>query len=452
MISVSYIALFSRFHFHSPFGKRCTGIHDPRAAGAYPSWLTHTETQGNSLETDVNVDSLHSKFFHVIHHGTPFGDQFFLEHDTWCDLYRKVCNLEYSGSPNPMLSPHAWMEKKKNTSRRSVDPLVKLTIALHMRGSNPDWQYKFAPKHMIHGELCMVLQKLAFCIKVTGSTSKKHDKNDRECIEVNEIPLKTFKPSHQNHVLVHELAFGPDSDSQVPRPVALWFNIDEKHVTVCNDAQAKRFRWKRGINKKDSDTDSVNSGSQSQSGRGKACPFAALEHFVMIRPHDADAYHLTTAILKHRLSVMTNERISDMKKRFEALKGAEAIKKDLQQQFENLRRNWIRWCWPVNDGREVVTRKTPVPPVDGKYQLPPPPDPPVNDSDCENQDYVVARTLSFLDELEDEEGEGKMYAGSQLYRVWNAFIRKDVDSSKIDLVCSIFLCNYFPNKVISFSH
>lgn len=73
-------------------------LHDPRVQGAYASWLTHTETQGNNSATDINVDAFHQKIHLEIHCGTPFGDQFLPEADTWNELYKRVGNIFYGNN------------------------------------------------------------------------------------------------------------------------------------------------------------------------------------------------------------------------------------------------------------------------------------------------------------------------------------------------------------------
>jgi len=404
--------------------------------GSHPSWLTHTETQGNTIATDINVDGLFQKNQNQIHNGTPFGDQFSLEHDSWFDLYRKVCNLDYSPAKSP--SPHTWMEQNANTRRR-IPPICKLKIALMMRGSNPDWQYKYRPQHVIHDELCMVLQKRAFCIKNNSKTTKLDTGSyTMSNYDVHEISIHAFKSTNPLHILVHELAFGPDSDPQVTRPVALWFNIDEKKVIECTNTQAKRFRWKRGINKKDQSESpgghGMNQADQDQSP-AKNSPFAVLEHFVMIRPHDQDAYKLATRILEHRVSVQANELNPNMKDRFDGLKDLDQAKKSLQDDFENLRRYWVAWRWPINSGREIVTKKTPVPSVDGKYNFPKSPLPslPFQDVHVPND---IARQIDFRDDdSNDEEDQG--HVGARVRNIWESFLTQDqVINKENEVGCS----------------
>lgn len=317
---------------YSPFGSRCTCIHDPRVTGTSPSWLTHTETQGNTIATDINVESLHQKRFNEIHSDNPFGNRFSLRHDTFSELYKLICNLSFARG--------GWVDANRRHARH-LDPRIKLQIALKMRGE-ADWCYKFRPQHVIHDEMCMVLQHRGF--QVDG---------DR----VTEIPLSKCQPRlNPNHLDVRELAFGPDSDASV-RGVALWFNIGEGDVVECTAAQSKRYRFKRGKCKKDM-IDFANPSA-----------FDELDCFEMIRPNDDDAYQLATDILKHRLAFLRTESIGAMRERHEELGAREKEKEQLKRRFEALRLHWILWAWPINEGRAKVDKNTYVPKVDGTYSF-----------------------------------------------------------------------------------
>ena len=341
----------------SPFGKRCTQIHDPRVANTeYNSWLPHTETQGNTMETDINVEALHQKRQMTILHGTPFGEM----PESFTDLYRTVCHIDYQ---------NGWIDQR----RSKIDPIYKLQIAAIMRGINPSWQYKYRPQHIIYDEICMVLSKRAFLLLN---------------FEVHEVPIKKFDP-HQ-HVLVREIAFGPDSDPGV-RGVAIWFQIDEDHVQQCTPQKAKRFRWKR----------------PSKEEASKPSAFDGIDSFPLIRPHDEESYHLVTEMMNHRLAVLRAEHIVNLRERFEALKNLEQGKLALQESFEGWKTYWTEWQWPVNIGRETVTKKTTVPPVDGKYKILPP---------------------SLKTQDDDSAEEEQVQTGRFAYPVWKSFVSVDFDS------------------------
>lgn len=311
------------------------------------------------------MEALHQKSLNTILYGNPFGDQVNVEKDSWCDLYKLVCNIDYS--------KNGWIDKKRRFT--IINPIYKLQIALKLRGT-ADWQYKYRPQHVIHDELCMVLQKRAF--RLTS------------LMEAVEIPLGAYNSRLPDHVLVREIAFGPDSEPTV-RGVALWFNIDEDTVQLCTPQQAKRFRWKRGI-KKEGDK------------KISASVFDVLDNFVMIRPHDSDAFDLSTDMMKHRLEVLKAERISNMKQRYEALRKLASKKKILQERFVNHKRDWIAWAWPINVGREKVDKNTPVPPVDGKYELP-------------------GKKIK----KDEDSSENSVQMGSAVRRIWDTFLEANLD-------------------------
>jgi hypothetical protein len=359
----------------SPFGKRCCGIHDPRVSGSNSSWLPHTETQGNTIATDINVDCLHQKRLNSLIYRNPFGSQLCLSGDSaWSDLYRLICRIGYSNNKE------GWIDKRR---RGGIGAISRLQIALKLRG-DADWKYKYRPQHIVHDELCMVLQKRAFQV------GNKHN------MEAQEISLTAYNPRAANHVLVREIAFGPDSDPAV-RGVSLWFNISEDEVQLCTPQQAKRFRWKRGLkNNKDEKKDSS--------------IFETLDSFPMIRPDDKDAFDLAKDILEHRCAVLQTERLSSMRDRFEALKKLEMQKIALQKRFENQKKSWAAWAWPINVGREKVNKNTPVPPVDSHYSL--------------------ERTEKEETPEEEDSDEGNC-VGSAVIGIWESFLSVQSGDSNV---------------------
>lgn len=95
----------------------------------------------------------------------------------WEDLYRLICNT-------------TGTEKRR---RCTISAMHKIDIALQMQG-DADWHYKFRPQHIIHDELCMVLQEKAFSLIQAG--------------EATELPLDAYNPRSPTQVLVREIAFG----------------------------------------------------------------------------------------------------------------------------------------------------------------------------------------------------------------------------------------------------
>jgi len=282
----------------SPFGRRCAGIHDKRATGEHASWLPHTETQGNTIDTDINVEGLHQKRLYSLLYDNPFGRQFSLDFDDWESLYKLVCNTT---------------DKSTRRRRCNIAQIHKVGIAIQMKGPS-DWTYKFRPQHIIHDELCMVLQKRAFKLKDSG--------------DVLEIPVTSFNPRSPNQVVVREIAFGPDCDPSV-RNVALWFHIQDDDVTVCTPQQAKRYRWKRGLNNNSPE-------KKIAKERTQTSVFDHLECFFMVRPDDREAYDLTNRILEHRLEVLRFERSTkSLRERSEVRLRLEREEAMLQTQIES---------------------------------------------------------------------------------------------------------------------
>lgn len=276
------------------------------------------------MSTDINVDALHQKRLGAILYDNPFGEQFAMEMDEFADLYKLICNTTNSN------------KRRKN----NLSELHKIAIALQMR-DNHNWMYKYLPQHMIYEELCMVLQKRAFRLEKSG--------------KVTPIQIAAFNPKNSQHVMVREIAFGPDADTTV-RGVALWFNIPEHEVAECHPQLSKRYRWKKAPKFDD-----------QRALEKKPSVFDSRECFVMVRPSDHDAFDLATDILRHRHKTVTAERLSNLRERFEALNDLQKEKDALQDTFLNHKRSWTSWAWPINTGRQSVDHDTPVPPVDGRY-------------------------------------------------------------------------------------
>ena len=322
------------FSCFSPFGKRCHGIHDPRVAGIVQSWLPHTETQGNTIATDINVDALHQKRLYSLLYNNPFGALFVPGATSFDDLYDAVCNTNSQSG-----------QKKQKKGTAILDEHQRVSIALQMRGGS-NFQFKFRPQHIVYDELCMVLQKRVF--RLTNE-------------EAVEIPFNMYNVRSTKDVLVREIAFGPDCDSSV-RGVGLWFEISESDVTVCTPQQAKRFRWKRGVNNK-------KQGREDTNGLcSVASKFDVRESFDMIRPSEHNAYTMATNMLVHHLDVLRANRISNMCERAIALEGLAAKRKNVENCFDGLVRAWKNWTWPVNEGRDKVDDSSLVPSVDAFYK------------------------------------------------------------------------------------
>jgi hypothetical protein len=253
-----------------------------------------------------------------------------LESDSFLDLYNSVCNIESA--------KRGWVDQRNK--RATLHPIYKLQIALKL-SEGADRVYKYRPHHIIYDELCMVLEDRTFRLTT-----------DMKAVE---IPVEQYNPYGQDNVRVRAIAFGPDSDTSV-RGVSLWFNIDETQLSMCTPQQAKRFRFKRA-NKND-EKDKILSSA-----------FETLDCFELTRPHDLDAYQLVKEIMLHRLAVLKADQISNMRTRFEQRSMLDDKRKAIHDRFEAVKASWMLWAWPVNDGREKVDKRTPVPPVESEYNF-----------------------------------------------------------------------------------
>jgi hypothetical protein len=432
---------------YSPFGKRCTGIHDSRVTTSISqSWLPHTETQGNTIATDINVDGLHQKRLHSILYDNPFGNQFTLTQETnkttcstWDDLFGLVCG-DATDPARRSQTKDGWIAGSSIKRGRHVHPIYKLQIALKLRGTDSDWMYKYRPQHIVNEELCMVIQKRAFRVTSNDHTSLSGAKNqaNRTCLSssatstssVVEIPLADYNARLPSNILVHEIAFGPDSDPSV-RGLALWFNISESDITICTSQQAKRFRWKKTTHNVHANNKTTRSNAEESSTFGNVAETeidstaatkpsvfesGAIDSFPMVRPHDDAAFRLVTEMMKHRLAFLKRERMSGMKERFDALQRLQRQEAWLKERFENQKRAWVEWAWPVNIGRSTVDDSTPVPPVDGPYVL-----------EEGKPSHSGNRTPNTV--ADDKACESKEEMGRSVHRIWNAYISTLTESS-----------------------
>lgn len=352
----------------------------------------------------------------------------------WKVLYNLVSDA------NHRTNSEGWIvdtKQQRQGGRHQVHPIVKLQIALKFREeTSSDWHYKYRPQNSIHGELCMVLSKRAFRVishegqsKRRSRTNRSNNKGNSE-LEVMEIPLSSYNAKLVNHLMVREIAFGPESDPSV-RGVALWFHIDEQDVIECTSQQAKRFRWKKGIktNKNEIEESEIDTNHKTGAKSSIFDSPSKLDSFPMTRPTDQNAYELTTKIIKHRLSVLKTERMSNMKERFESLKRLETQKQKLQDEFGNIQRDWFVWAWPINAGREKTDRNTSVPAVDGYYKI--------NAIDKENNGPHLAKEKMKISPVSDDSLE--KLKGSYVTTIWNSFVNTDVGDNNVSFTEKVIL-------------
>ena len=131
---------------------------------------------------------------------------------------------------------------------------------------------------------------------------------------------------------------------------------------------------------------------------------------MLIRPHDAMAFRLVTDIMKLRLAVLKRERMSNMKERFETQQKLKKQEERLKERFDNQRRSWLHWAWPVNCDRDCVDDTTPVPPVEGPYLLK------IKvGSDKKSTDSADGKKDPAID-------ADSIELGKNIHSVWNSFV------------------------------
>ena len=159
----------------SPFGLRCSSIHDPSAAGSNPSWLPHSDIPVTNLETDLNVDKAHHQRLASLSQANPLVQNLIWSHRPslkkrakcivptngseqdveWRDTYSLVCNL---ANLKTTVKKHA---KENATPTVKISELQRLCIAVHMGyGNKHTTDYVYKHEHLAYNELCMVVSAM----------------------------------------------------------------------------------------------------------------------------------------------------------------------------------------------------------------------------------------------------------------------------------------------------
>jgi hypothetical protein len=315
---------------NSPFGKRCTCIHDPRIMGHHDSWLPHTEMQIPSLHTDVNVEIFYKKTMEDIHQGHPFGNVISLEKNdarNWSSLYSKICNMPYTSSNSIV-----------------IEERYQVAIALKMMGEVGKLD-AYTTTHIVFNQVCMVTQCRAFRIP----TNCAHETT----MILNEITLNEYDETLSTDIFVHEITFSSNGASiSTVKDAFLFFNLNPKTVQECTPKQAKKLMREQRV---------------QQDGNDIVYP---SRPFMLSRPQDRDAFQLTSMILRHRLENLCTEQIMDEALRCRTQARLIEIGTRLEVFFRRLVYNWRTWAWPVNKGREVATKDSPIPSTEANYDLP----------------------------------------------------------------------------------
>jgi len=157
--------VFATTRIISPFGLRCSNIHDPRVAGSNSSWLPHCDVPVLNLRSELMVDKSYHQNLAALTQVNPLVQNLIWEQrpslkkkgtndgttDTeWRDTYSLVCNL---ANLNPTKKPKANI-----VTTKKISELQRLCIAAHMTfGREPTSSFVYKPKHLVYNELCMVV-------------------------------------------------------------------------------------------------------------------------------------------------------------------------------------------------------------------------------------------------------------------------------------------------------
>ena len=165
----------------SPFGQRCSNIHDPRAVGAISSWLPHTDIPISNLPTTVNVD----------------------------ELYHTHTLMERVHVPPPR-APGSNRSVHDSKDDAGVFGDVPKLTRLEVRAMLHDTlcsRYVYSPTHFFNNELCMVHN----VYKVSWRSRQRSSFHS----------LAIFQPFPLTRVTLHT----PNS-GLLPRPRSRWYPSD----------------------------------------------------------------------------------------------------------------------------------------------------------------------------------------------------------------------------------
>ena len=383
------IIITAPYYYDSPYGHRCEGIHDPRAAGKEKAWLRHyamKPTNSDHIKTDVHVDFYSYSTHSSTYHGHPFGpmlscipcpssmgtneeqltEKFPLvlpdkkSQLTSFELFvHTICNTN-SNPPPPPSSSTPWALSPASSTLLTESKRLYIALAMRHNYTNALSKYKYNnPTHIIMNELCMIVQTVAFDVGTNVWDIPKR------------IDIADFDPANKFHTIVREIAFGPHL-SPSDRPVALYFDIHDKEVHICTEKEIKRSdRTKKKLMMKKKQEASLRSfsGTQSPYPQGRDLPVSFDDDntninkpFVVCVPMDCDCYDFVTELLRKCYSLSMRGIESKNKWYFQDLK-------ESQEKFNNIKKHFNMHHLPVNMGRANVDKDTNVPKVDIEYNV-----------------------------------------------------------------------------------
>lgn len=329
--------------YHSPFGDRCTSIHDTNIEGKHSAWLPRINNV-NALSTDYHIDWNTSYNFSLIHKGSPFGkhsDSAFSSYDNFTDM---ICNKT---------SP------KKSKSLK-LSELQRIEIALDMTAQIPSPVLKYKPSHLIFGRLCMIAQVKTYNIKGLRATA---------------LPDDSTNLQHPDHVTVHKLIFGHNlSDGDIPP--SLWFNLPSDCIVQCSHKDQLRYNRRKARAKdivevmRDQETHNKQWEKEPygidfspEDGEFKQHDQNVEPAFTIYYPGDDELSSLITDTMRLKLDTITQGCT------FSPIKAAELRNRiaALVRRLEAANSYFSMSYWPVSMDRLFPNERTPVPSVSNPY-------------------------------------------------------------------------------------
>ena len=190
----------------------------------------------------------------------------------------------------------------------------------------------------------MIIQQKTFCIIRGASVSED------TVVEIHCDAYDSLQGS-QDVVLVHDLVFGPVHDHRAILP-GLWLNLAPDNFIPCSTHEAGKY------------VDSLKARKTGSPGYGSPVS-VTHQHYQSsevnknppcfhIRPHDEDAFHLVTNLMKHRLRQLKVEELSSFTRdqRDQAVQVMEdmAVCRD----YHTHKRFWDEWMnWPATEGHNT---------------------------------------------------------------------------------------------------
>eukprot|EP00554_Chaetoceros_debilis_P014899 CAMPEP_0194126274 /NCGR_PEP_ID=MMETSP0150-20130528/59904_1 /TAXON_ID=122233 /ORGANISM="Chaetoceros debilis, Strain MM31A-1" /LENGTH=1236 /DNA_ID=CAMNT_0038820127 /DNA_START=46 /DNA_END=3756 /DNA_ORIENTATION=- len=368
-----------------PFDTRCIGLHDPRVTSDdhEMAWLPHAETMINKVTDGANVDKFYHERLTSAYNSFPLYGYvplvrkdrgINLEDDaSWEDFYNHVCNswrMEKQHS-TPVAAAswedfynhvcNSWrMEKQHSTpvaargvdspSNASLEYLSEadtLEIVLNMRKDKLGTSFAYSPTHLLHGDLCMVLQSKSFQLQSGLDASSRPSTVLKEVTDQNEGGI---------HFKVYEIAFGPIGDPTV-RTLSIYFDIPTSDLCKCTPQQAKHHKRSRHRLK-----------SSKRSLQSADDYLTVVPPFDDHQPLDEATFDLITNILALRLKMV---RLFSGGYDFGVVHAAkehlEISANTLKQSYFSLLRFWVTWSWPEQVLQRPINSDTDVPPVETHY-------------------------------------------------------------------------------------